>query len=79
MTAKIALAHLNEIPNYYTLLDKMEKVGKKSMKKSNLRQRAGKMLRKGFKKAGNEAKDELFKEAEEGKNRHEAEKKALKP
>lgn len=79
MTAKIALAHLNEIPNYYTLLDKMEKVGKKAMKKSNLRQRAGKMLRKGFKKFGNEAREEMFKETEEGKNRHEAEKKALKP
>ena len=25
MTGKIALAHLNEFPNYYTRLDKMEK------------------------------------------------------
>ncbi len=25
MTGKIALAHLNEIPDYYTRLDKMEK------------------------------------------------------
>jgi hypothetical protein len=83
MTAKIALAHLNEIPNYYTLLDKMEKIGKKSMKKSNIRQKAGAMLRKGFKKGfkkfGDEAKNELWKEAEEGKDRHEAEKKSLKP
>jgi hypothetical protein len=28
LTIKIALAHLDEIPNYYTLLDKMEKEGK---------------------------------------------------
>lgn len=28
MTAKIALAHLLEIPDYYTRLDKMEKEGK---------------------------------------------------
>lgn len=27
MTAKIALAHLNEIPNYYTLLEEMEEKG----------------------------------------------------
>jgi hypothetical protein len=27
MTAKIALAHLNELPNYYTLLDEMEEKG----------------------------------------------------
>lgn len=26
-TAKIALAHLNEFPNYYTLLEEMEKKG----------------------------------------------------
>ena len=25
MTGKIALAHLNELPDYYTRLDKMEK------------------------------------------------------
>mgnify|MGYP000981255143 CR=1 FL=1 len=29
-TGKIALAHLNEIKNYYTLLDEMEKKGKKT-------------------------------------------------
>ncbi|HRR49654.1 MAG TPA: hypothetical protein P5293_06860 [Bacteroidales bacterium] len=29
-TAKIALAHLNEISNYYTLLDEMEKKGKET-------------------------------------------------
>lgn len=27
MTAKIALARLNELPNYYTLLEEMEKRG----------------------------------------------------
>ncbi len=27
LTGKIALAHLNEIPDYYTRLDEMEKVG----------------------------------------------------
>jgi hypothetical protein len=27
MTAKIALAHLNELPNYYTLLEEMEEKG----------------------------------------------------
>jgi hypothetical protein len=27
MTGKIALAHLNEIPDYYTRLEKMEKEG----------------------------------------------------
>jgi hypothetical protein len=32
MTAKIALAHLNEIPNYYTLLEEMEKKGEAMMK-----------------------------------------------
>ena len=29
LTAKIVLAHLNEIPNYYTLLDEMEENAKK--------------------------------------------------
>jgi len=29
-TGKIALAHLNEYPDYYTRLDKMESVAKKS-------------------------------------------------
>ena len=28
MTGKIALAHLNEFPNYYTWLDKMEREAK---------------------------------------------------
>jgi hypothetical protein len=28
LTGKIALAHLNELPNYYTLLSEMEKKGK---------------------------------------------------
>jgi len=32
MTAKIALAHLNEIPNYYTLLEEMEEKGEAMMK-----------------------------------------------
>ena len=32
-TAKIALAHLNEIPDYYTRLLKMEKEGKKQTSK----------------------------------------------
>ena len=31
MTAKIAWAHLNEIPDYYTRLAKMEKEGKAAM------------------------------------------------
>lgn len=31
-TIKIAMAHLNEIPDYYTRLDKMEKEGKKAKK-----------------------------------------------
>lgn len=29
MTGKIALAHLNEFPDYYTRLEKMEKEGEK--------------------------------------------------
>lgn len=32
LTTKIAMAHINEIPDYYTRLDKMEKEGKKSKK-----------------------------------------------
>ena len=32
MTGKIALAHLNEFPDYYTRLDKMEKEAKKFQK-----------------------------------------------
>ena len=32
VTAKIALAHLNELPNYYTLLEEMEKKGEELMK-----------------------------------------------
>ncbi len=31
MTGKIALAHLNEIPDYYDRLDKMEKEGEKEL------------------------------------------------
>lgn len=31
MTGKIALAHLNEIPDYYTRLDKMEKEAKENL------------------------------------------------
>lgn len=33
MTGKIALAHLNEFPDYYTRLDKMEEEAKKLHKK----------------------------------------------
>ena len=33
MTGKIALAHLNEFPDYYTRLDKMEEEAKKFHKK----------------------------------------------
>ena len=33
MTAKIAWAHLKELPNYYTLLAEMEEKGKKSKPK----------------------------------------------
>jgi hypothetical protein len=32
MTAKIALAHLNELPNYYTLLEEMEEEGEAMLK-----------------------------------------------
>lgn len=32
VTAKIALAHLNELPNYYTLLEEMEKKGEELLK-----------------------------------------------
>lgn len=34
MTAKIALAHLNEIPDYYTRLRQLEKEGKAALKKN---------------------------------------------
>jgi len=34
MTAKIALAHINEIPDYYTRLDRMEQEGKAGTKES---------------------------------------------
>ena len=42
-TGKIALIHINEVPDYYTRLDKMEKEGKKMSKlkaiiKKNLKQ-----------------------------------------
>jgi len=33
LTGKIALAHLNEFPDYYTRLDKMEEEAKKFYKK----------------------------------------------
>lgn len=33
LTAKIALAHLNELPNYYTLLKEMEEKGEAMLKK----------------------------------------------
>ena len=32
MTAKIAMAHLNELPNYYTLLEEMEEKGEEMLK-----------------------------------------------
>ncbi len=32
MTAKIALAHLNELPSYYTLLEEMEEKGEAMLK-----------------------------------------------
>ena len=32
MTAKIALAHLNEFPDYYTRLERMEEEGKRELK-----------------------------------------------
>lgn len=35
-TVKIALAHLKEIPDYYTRLDEMEKAGKKAIKEGEL-------------------------------------------
>lgn len=35
MTGKIALAHLNELPDYYTRLDKIEKEGEKELKSSS--------------------------------------------
>ena len=31
MTGKIALAHLNELPDYYTRLEKMEEKGEKEL------------------------------------------------
>ncbi len=36
MTGKIALAHLNEFPDYYTRLEKMEKEGEEYWEKKNL-------------------------------------------
>jgi hypothetical protein len=33
MTGKIALAHLNEFPDYYTRLDKLEKEAEQALKK----------------------------------------------
>lgn len=35
LTGEIAWAHLKEIPDYYTRLDKMEKIAKENFKKSN--------------------------------------------
>ena len=35
LTGEIAWAHLKEFPDYYTRLDKMEKVAKAHFKKSN--------------------------------------------
>lgn len=34
MTGKIALAHLNELPDYYTRLDRMEKEGEAALEAS---------------------------------------------
>jgi hypothetical protein len=36
MTGKIALAHLNEYPDYYTRLSEMEKEAEKFLRKNNL-------------------------------------------
>lgn len=36
LTGKIALAHLNEIPDYYTRLDKMEQEGEAALENDNL-------------------------------------------
>ncbi len=36
MTGKIALAHLNEFPDYYTRLEQMEKEGEEYWEKKNL-------------------------------------------
>lgn len=36
MTAKIAWAHLKELPDYYTRLNKMEEEGKKSLQKDKI-------------------------------------------
>lgn len=35
MTGKIALAHLNELPDYYERLEEMEKEGEKELAKQN--------------------------------------------
>ena len=35
MTGKIALAHLNELPDYYTRLKEMEEEGEEALKKQN--------------------------------------------
>lgn len=37
LTGKITLAHLNELPDYNTRLEKMEKEGEKEKKKSKLK------------------------------------------
>jgi len=35
MTGKIALAHLNELPDYYTRLEKMEEEGEAALEKKD--------------------------------------------
>jgi len=35
MTGKIALAHLNELPDYYTRLEEMEEEGEEALKKQD--------------------------------------------
>jgi len=35
MTGKITLAHLNELPDYYTRLEKMEEEGEAALKNDN--------------------------------------------
>ncbi|MDD2822689.1 MAG: hypothetical protein PHQ59_01275 [Candidatus Daviesbacteria bacterium] len=37
LTAKIALAHLNEIPDYYTRLAKMEEIGEAALEAQSTR------------------------------------------
>jgi len=44
-TMKIALAHLDELPDYYSRLKKMEEEGKKKLSESNVRKHIKKMLK----------------------------------